>query len=166
MELFSSEGLFHFATAVDLEHFIVIFGDHLCESTHEKSKPPTANRNTDGSPPPGGHMTSLAAYIGGVTSILECKTGVLDCRLRFLLWGAPMEQDKRGIWIREWIIFALSIGLGAHVALGLILHDSASRPIHDMGWNALFIGLIIYAAVQACRSIVLFVRTRRPKPDA
>ena len=77
-----------------------------------------------------------------------------------------MEQDKRGIWIREWIIFALSIGLGAHVALGLILHDPASRPIHDMGWNAVLIGLILYAAVQACRSILLFVRARRGRRNA
>jgi hypothetical protein len=77
-----------------------------------------------------------------------------------------MEQERKAIWIREWIIFALSIGLGAHVALGLILHDSAPRPAQDMAWNALLIGLIIYAVFQAGRSVFLFLRARRPKPDA
>ena len=54
-----------------------------------------------------------------------------------------MEQSRKMLWLREWIIFALSIGLGGHVALGLILHDPASELWGNIGWNAFFIGLFI-----------------------
>lgn len=65
---------------------------------------------------------------------------------------------------REWIIFALSIGIGGHIALGLVLHDPAQHW-QEMGWNALFIGVFVYVAVQAGRSIFFAVRSHRVKPD-
>ncbi len=63
-----------------------------------------------------------------------------------------MEQATKVVWAREWIIFALSIGLGGHVALGLVLHDPSARQWQDAGWNAFFIGLFIYVLFQAGRS--------------
>jgi hypothetical protein len=74
-----------------------------------------------------------------------------------------MEQPRKIVWVREWIIFALSIGLGGHVALGLMLHDPTSELWRNIGWKAFFIGLFIYAAIQACRSIVVAIRSQRTK---
>jgi hypothetical protein len=76
-----------------------------------------------------------------------------------------MEQARKTAWAREWIIFALSMGLGGHIALGLVLHDPAGRQWQDMGWNAIFIGLFVYAAFQAGRSILLTIRARRTKRE-
>ena len=76
-----------------------------------------------------------------------------------------MEQATKAVWAREWIIFALSIGLGGHVALGLVLHDPSGRQWQDAGWNAFFIGLFIYVLFQGGRSIYLVIRTRRSKPQ-
>ena len=70
-----------------------------------------------------------------------------------------MDQTRKVSLAREWIIFTLSIGVGGHIALGLVLHDP-SRQWQEMGWNALFIGLFVYVAVQAGRSIVCAVRSR------
>ena len=75
-----------------------------------------------------------------------------------------MEQATKAVWAREWIIFALSIGLGGHVALGLVLHDPSGRQWQDAGWNAFFIGLFIYVLFQGGRSIYLVIRARRSKP--
>ena len=74
-----------------------------------------------------------------------------------------MEQARKTVWLREWIIFALSIGLGGHVALGLILHDPTSSLWQNIGWKTFFIGLFIYAVIQAGRSIVMAIRSRRMK---
>jgi hypothetical protein len=65
------------------------------------------------------------------------------------------------VWAREWIIFALSIGLGGHVALGLILHNPST--LKNVWWNTLSIGLFIYVLFQAGRSIFLVLRARRAK---
>jgi len=72
-----------------------------------------------------------------------------------------MTQATKTVWAREWIIFALSIGLGGHVALGLILHNPAA--LKNVWWNTLSIGLFIYVAFQAGRSVVLWLRSRRAK---
>jgi hypothetical protein len=74
-----------------------------------------------------------------------------------------MTQTTKTVWAREWIIFALSIGLGGHVALGLVLHDPSARQ--GIGWKAVLIGLFIYVLFQAGRSIFLVIRTRRTKRD-
>ncbi|TLY38456.1 MAG: hypothetical protein E6K60_01240 [Nitrospirae bacterium] len=75
-----------------------------------------------------------------------------------------MDQARKTILVREWIIFALSIGLGGHVALGLVLHDPSYTQ--DMGWNTVFIGLFLYVLFQALRSVYLAIRSRRVKPDS
>lgn len=54
--------------------------------------------------------------------------------------------------VREWIIFAICLGLGGHIALGLILHTPDLWPWQDAGLRGLLIGLTVYVAVQLVRS--------------
>ena len=77
-----------------------------------------------------------------------------------------MTPARKTALAREWIIFALSFGLGGHVALGFMLHSSTPERWQAIGWNAAFFGLFVYVAVQAGRSIYLAIRSRRAKPDA
>jgi len=74
-----------------------------------------------------------------------------------------MDQARKVVLAREWIIFALSIGLGGHVALGLVLHDPSPERWQGVGWKAVFIGLFVYVVVQAGRSIFLAIRSHRAK---
>ena len=62
--------------------------------------------------------------------------------------------------LREWIIFAICLGLGGHIALGVILHDPELWPWSDAGLSGLLIGLSVYGAVQLVRSIWWVVRGR------
>ena len=77
-----------------------------------------------------------------------------------------MTPERKTVVAREWIIFALSFGLGGHVALGVMLHSPTPERWHTIGWNVVFLGLAVYAAVQAGRSIFLAIRSRRAKRDA
>lgn len=77
-----------------------------------------------------------------------------------------MTPTRKTVVTREWIIFALSFGLGGHVALGFILHSSTPERWQTIGWKAVFFGLFVYVAVQAGRSIYSAIRSRRAKPDA
>ena len=58
--------------------------------------------------------------------------------------------------IREWIIFALCLGLGGHVALGVVLHRPDLWSVSEAGLNGLYVGLGIYVAVQIIRSLWWF----------
>ena len=64
-----------------------------------------------------------------------------------------MDDQKKTTATREWIIFALCLGLGAHVTLGLVLHDSQAWPAQTSGVHGVLISLAIYAVVQLIRSI-------------
>lgn len=77
-----------------------------------------------------------------------------------------MTPARKTVVAREWIIFALSFGLGGHVALGFMLHSSTPERWQTIGWNAAFFGLFVYVAVQAGRSIFLAIRSRMAKHDA
>ncbi len=77
-----------------------------------------------------------------------------------------MTPARKTVVAREWIIFALSFGLGGHVALGFLLHGSTPDRWQAIGWKALFFGLFVYVAVQAGRSIFLAIRAGREKRDA
>jgi len=48
---------------------------------------------------------------------------------------------------REWIIFAICLGLGGHIALGVILHAPELWPWNDAG----LAGLWVYGIVQLVR---------------
>jgi len=89
-------------------------------------------------------------------------TPFLDEALQFL-YGEAMTPARKATIAREWIIFALSFGLGGHIALGLVLHNPSSERWQAMGWNVVFVGLLVYVAVQAGRSIYLVIQTRRAK---
>ena len=52
---------------------------------------------------------------------------------------------------REWIIFALCLGAGGHLALAFVLHAPDLWPWSRAGLYGLLSGLTIYAGVQAAR---------------
>jgi hypothetical protein len=55
--------------------------------------------------------------------------------------------------LREWIIFALCLGVGGHVALGVMLHAPDLWPWSAAGFYGLLSGLLVYAVVQSGRLI-------------
>ena len=69
-----------------------------------------------------------------------------------------MDDRKKTMATREWIIFALCLGLGAHVTLGLVLHDGQAWPAQTSGVYGVLISLAIYAVVQLIRSIWWMVK--------
>jgi hypothetical protein len=54
---------------------------------------------------------------------------------------------------REWIIFALCLGAGGHLALGFVLHAPEVWPWSRAGLYGLLSGLAIYTSVQVVRFI-------------
>jgi hypothetical protein len=63
--------------------------------------------------------------------------------------------------MREWIIFALCLGIGGHVALGVILHAPELWPWSTAGFYGLLSGIGIYAVVQGGRGAWSLLRSRR-----
>lgn len=55
--------------------------------------------------------------------------------------------------VREWVIFALSIGSGGHLVLAMVLHAPEQWPWHQAGTYALLSGLTVYVVVQVGRSL-------------
>ena len=64
-----------------------------------------------------------------------------------------MDPLRKSALIREWIIFALSFGLGGHVVLGLMLHAPERWPWSEAGTRGLLVGLSVYVGVQLLRSL-------------
>lgn len=62
--------------------------------------------------------------------------------------------------IREWIVFALCLGLGGHIALGVVLHSPERWPWSDAGLYGLVMGVAVYLAVQLIRTVWWAVRGR------
>ena len=54
--------------------------------------------------------------------------------------------------VREWIIFAICLGLGGHIALGVVLHSPDLWPWSRAGLYGLLSGLGLYGLVQWGRS--------------
>lgn len=54
---------------------------------------------------------------------------------------------------REWIIFALCLGAGGHLALAFVLHAPDLWPWSKAGLYGILSGLAIYAGVQAGRFV-------------
>ena len=63
--------------------------------------------------------------------------------------------------VREWIILGLSVGVGGHVALGLVLHEPGKWQTDLLGIYGIFIGLSIYVLVQVGRSVWWLFRSDR-----
>jgi len=55
--------------------------------------------------------------------------------------------------MREWIIFALCLGVGGHVALGVMLHAPELWPWSTAGLYGFLSGLAVYILVQAGRGL-------------
>jgi hypothetical protein len=53
--------------------------------------------------------------------------------------------------MREWILFALCLGLGGHIALGFVLHAPELWPWSRAGLYGIFSGLAVYAVIQVVR---------------
>ncbi len=60
--------------------------------------------------------------------------------------------------IREWIVLALCLALGAHVALGVLLHGSLGWPTETYGFYGIAFGVVIYVVVQVSRSVWWLMR--------
>ncbi len=54
---------------------------------------------------------------------------------------------------REWIIFAICLGLGGHIALAVVLHAPDLWPWSKAWLYGIFSGFALYVAVQVVRSI-------------
>lgn len=61
---------------------------------------------------------------------------------------------------REWIIFALCLGAGGHLALGFVLHAPELWPWSRAGLYGLLSGLVIYILVQVVRFLWSRVHTK------
>jgi hypothetical protein len=67
--------------------------------------------------------------------------------------------------IREWVIFALCLGIGGHIALGFVLHAPDLWPWSRAGFYGLLSGIGVYGAVQTGRWIWgLFCKRRVGDP--
>lgn len=64
-----------------------------------------------------------------------------------------MENVRKSTLIREWALFALSLGFGGHVALAMMLHAGDLWPWDKAGTYAFLVGLSVYVAMQVLRSI-------------
>ena len=55
--------------------------------------------------------------------------------------------------MKEWIIFAICLGLGGHIALGFVLHGPELWSLQEAGVNGLLGGLGVYLLIQLLRSL-------------
>ena len=76
------------------------------------------------------------------------------------------ESAKKKIVFREWIILAVSMGAGAHIALGLILHSPDTWDWNHTATHIGLIGLSVYVAIQIGRSCWWFFRGRKRDPQS
>lgn len=71
--------------------------------------------------------------------------------------------------MREWIIFALCLGVGGHIALGMVLHAPGYWPWNTAALYGLLSGLTFYVLVQVARVIWKWIRpapTHSQKSDS
>ena len=71
-----------------------------------------------------------------------------------------MERSARARIAREWIIFAVCLGLGGHIVLGLILHAPELWSWSNAGVHGLLVGLSVYVVVQLSRSLWWLMKGR------
>jgi hypothetical protein len=66
--------------------------------------------------------------------------------------------------VREWIIFALCLGLGGHIALAVVLHAPERWLWSHAGLYGLVLGVGVYGSVQLIRALRWAVRSRKAGP--
>lgn len=69
-----------------------------------------------------------------------------------LLFPPDMGLTQKTV-IREWLVLALSLAFGAHVALGFLLHGSLGWRTEEFGFYGIIFGVGVYAVVQVIRSV-------------
>ena len=72
------------------------------------------------------------------------------------------QSKKKKTVFREWIIFAISMGAGAHVALGMILHAPERWDWNHTATHTILIGFAIYGVIQIIRSFRWIIKRKRP----
>ncbi len=75
-------------------------------------------------------------------------------------------SERKKTVFRESIVFALSMGAGAHVALGLILHSPETWDWNQTGFHIMLIGFSVYAAVQTSRLLWWVVRNKKQHSES
>jgi hypothetical protein len=70
------------------------------------------------------------------------------------------DVPSKSHMIREWIVFALCLGLGGHIALAVVLHAPERWPWSHAGLYGLVLGVGVYGAVQLIRALWWAVRGR------
>jgi hypothetical protein len=73
-----------------------------------------------------------------------------------------MAGSRMTALVREWIIFAVCLGIGGHIALGFVLHAPDLWPWGRAGLYGLLSGLTVYVVVQIVRWIWTLARLRVP----
>jgi hypothetical protein len=73
---------------------------------------------------------------------------------------AQRDGSQKSHLVREWIIFALCLGLGGHIALAVVLHTPERWPWTHAGLYGLVLGVGVYGAVQLVRTLWWAVRGR------
>ena len=70
------------------------------------------------------------------------------------------DVSSKSHMVREWIVFALCLGLGGHIALAVVLHAPERWPGTHAGLYGLVLGVGVYVAVQLIRTFWWVVRGR------
>ena len=63
--------------------------------------------------------------------------------------------------MREWILFAICLGFGGHIALAFVLHAPDLLPWSSAGFYGILSGLTLYAVIQLGR--YLWQSIRKPE---
>ncbi|MBI3808782.1 MAG: hypothetical protein HY281_14940 [Nitrospirae bacterium] len=64
-----------------------------------------------------------------------------------------MTHGRSLMMMQEGIIFALCLGVGGHIALGVVMHDPSLWPWSTTGFYGLLSGLAVYGLVQTGRGV-------------
>lgn len=61
--------------------------------------------------------------------------------------------------VREWILVALCLGLGGHLALGVMLHAPGLWDMKNAWWYGLFLGVGVYLGTHILRALWWLVKS-------
>lgn len=75
-----------------------------------------------------------------------------------------VDNLRKNTLVREWMIFAVSLGLGGHIVLGLVLHAPETWSWNQAGMHGLLVGLSVYVLVQVVRSLWWVLKGTQPGP--